>query len=110
MHIVRLYISTPYTLLCFVHIYLVPDKVWRINLDAAAEARDASSFDTDERWWDQVDLSKLILASNKLVSVSDDIKLLTALTVLDVRITTNIASRVIHCCDKLVVEMYFKVF
>ena len=55
-----------------------------MNLDAAAESREASTFDTDERWWDQEPLSKLLLASNKLQSISDDIKLLEALKALDV--------------------------
>ena len=45
-----------------------------------------SSFDAqgDDRWWEQVDLVKLILASNQLTELSPDIKLLPALTVLDV--------------------------
>lgn len=41
------------------------------------------SGDTD-RWWEQTDLTKLLLASNQLTQLSDDIRLLPALTVLDV--------------------------
>lgn len=66
---------------------IVPEKVWRVNLDAAAESREAS-FDTDERWWDQVELNKLILASNKLQTISENVKLLTALNNLDVSAST----------------------
>jgi len=38
----------------------------------------------DDRWWEQVDLTKLILASNALDCLSEDIQLLPALVVLDV--------------------------
>ena len=62
----------------------MPDKVWRVNLDAATESREAGSFDSDERWWDQVELNKLILASNKLQTISENVKLLSALNNLDV--------------------------
>ena len=57
-------------------------------MDAAAESREASTFDTDERWWDQEPLSKLILASNKIQAISDEVKLLNALKALDVTTTT----------------------
>ena len=40
--------------------------------------------DNDFRWWDQVEIQKLILASNKIKIVPKDIKALTALTTLDV--------------------------
>ena len=40
----------------------------------------------DDRWWEQVDLTKLILASNALDSLSADIQLLPALVTLDVGI------------------------
>jgi len=61
----------------------VPEKVWRINLDAAADAREVS-FESSDRWWDQNPLSKLILASNKLTALSPDVRLLPALLSLDV--------------------------
>ncbi|NXP15060.1 LRC40 protein, partial [Thinocorus orbignyianus] len=62
----------------------VPQQVWRINLDTPEEAHQNLSFGAADRWWEQTDLTKLILASNKLQCLSEDIKLLPALTVLDV--------------------------
>ncbi|XP_062437325.1 leucine-rich repeat-containing protein 40 isoform X2 [Rhea pennata] len=62
----------------------VPQHVWRINLDTPEEAHQNLSFGAADRWWEQVDLTKLILASNKLQCLSEDVKLLPALTVLDV--------------------------
>ena len=59
----------------------VPENVWRINLDT--DKRVDYSFDSKERWWDQADLTKLILASNALTSLPADIANLPALTVLD---------------------------
>ncbi|KAH0618507.1 hypothetical protein JD844_017783 [Phrynosoma platyrhinos] len=64
--------------------YVVPLHVWRINLDTPEEAQQNLSFGAADRWWEQTDLTKLILSSNKLKCLSDDIKLLPALTVLDV--------------------------
>ena len=61
----------------------VPDKVWKINLDIPEEAKNVSLANNDERWWDQVDLRKLILASNKLKEIPSGIKNLPALTVVD---------------------------
>ncbi|NWY03020.1 LRC40 protein, partial [Nothoprocta ornata] len=62
----------------------VPQHVWRINLDTPEEAHQNLSFGAADRWWEQVDLTKLILASNKLQCLSEDVRLLPALTVLDV--------------------------
>ncbi|EDV23314.1 uncharacterized protein TRIADDRAFT_27850 [Trichoplax adhaerens] len=63
----------------------VPDDVWRINLDAS-KSQQSSSMDNDQdRWWDQVELSKLDLSSNQLKAISDDVKLLNALVALDIR-------------------------
>ncbi|NXG14943.1 LRC40 protein, partial [Grallaria varia] len=62
----------------------VPAHVWRINVDPPEEAQQNLSFAAADRWWEQVDLSKLILASNQLQSLSEDVQLLPALTVLDV--------------------------
>ncbi|XP_061859809.1 leucine-rich repeat-containing protein 40 [Colius striatus] len=62
----------------------VPQRVWRINLDTPEEAHQNLSFGAADRWWEQIDLTKLILASNKLQSLSEDVKLLPALTILDV--------------------------
>jgi len=62
----------------------VPQHVWRINLDPPEEARQNLSFGAADRWWEQTDLTKLVLASNKLRGLSEDIGLLPALAVLDV--------------------------
>ncbi|KAG8132531.1 hypothetical protein E2320_010377 [Naja naja] len=62
----------------------VPLHIWRINLDTPEEAHQNLSFTGADRWWEQTDLNKLILSSNKLQCLSDDIKLLPALTVLDI--------------------------
>uniref|UniRef100_A0A8C5WIY2 Leucine-rich repeat-containing protein 40 n=1 Tax=Leptobrachium leishanense TaxID=445787 RepID=A0A8C5WIY2_9ANUR len=62
----------------------VPASVWRINLDTPEEAHQNVSFGGADRWWEQTDLTKMILASNKLQSLSEDLKLLPALVVLDV--------------------------
>lgn len=67
-----------------VFVYVVPQHVWRINLDTPEEAHQNLSFGAADRWWEQTDLTKLILASNKLQCLSEDVKLLPALTVLDV--------------------------
>ncbi|KAL8607179.1 hypothetical protein ACOMHN_009573 [Nucella lapillus] len=62
----------------------VPESVWRINLDVPEEARSVSLDNTDERWWEQVELTKLILASNALAFLGEGLGQLPALTVLDV--------------------------
>ncbi|NXD02540.1 LRC40 protein, partial [Certhia familiaris] len=62
----------------------VPQHVWRINLDTPEEAQQNLSFGAADRWWEQTDLTRLILASNKLQSLSEDVQLLPALTLLDV--------------------------
>lgn len=63
----------------------VPDKVWRVNLDVPPEAMNVSLDSAeDDKWWEQVDLTKLILASNKLTEISAQIVQLPALAVLDV--------------------------
>ena len=59
--------------------------MWKINIDTSAGG--VVEFDTSgsEHWWDQTDLVKVILADNFLKELSEDIKLLPSLTVLDVR-------------------------
>ena len=60
-------------------------QVWRINLDVPEEGKSVSLDTGDgDRWWEQVDLRKLILASNKLKELSSEIRNLPALNVLDV--------------------------
>lgn len=63
----------------------VPHEVWRINIDVPEEGKD-DSLDTGpgNRWWEQTDLTKLILASNQLKDISPDIVNLPALAVLDI--------------------------
>ncbi|KAI1236927.1 Leucine-rich repeat-containing protein 40, partial [Lamprotornis superbus] len=61
-----------------------PEHVWRINVDPPEEAQQNLSFGAADRWWEQTDLTKLILASNKLQSLSEDVQLLPALSTLDV--------------------------
>ncbi|KAK3612678.1 hypothetical protein CHS0354_042204 [Potamilus streckersoni] len=64
---------------------LVPESVWKINIDVPEETKTDFSMDsTEDRWWEQTELTKLILASNCLTSLSEDIAQLPALTVLDV--------------------------
>ncbi|XP_018432379.1 PREDICTED: leucine-rich repeat-containing protein 40 isoform X2 [Nanorana parkeri] len=62
----------------------VPVSVWRMNVDPPEEAHANVGFDGTDRWWEQTELTKLILASNKLQSLSEDIRLLPAMVVLDV--------------------------
>ncbi|XP_075413405.1 leucine-rich repeat-containing protein 40 [Tenrec ecaudatus] len=62
----------------------VPQCVWRINVDIPEEANQNLSFGATERWWEQTDLTKLIISNNKLQSLPDDLRLLPALTVLDI--------------------------
>ena len=53
-------------------------------MDVAEESRSMSLENPDDRWWDQTDLTKLILASNAITDLGDGIQNLAALTVLDV--------------------------
>ena len=64
----------------------VPSAVWRLNVDPPSQDSASGSFGSDDndRWWEQTELVKLILAGNGLTVLSEDIRLLPALTVLDV--------------------------
>ncbi|PVD23047.1 hypothetical protein C0Q70_16309 [Pomacea canaliculata] len=62
----------------------VPENVWRINTDIPEETRSVSLDNTEERWWEQTELTKLILASNMLKGLGEGLSQLSALTVLDV--------------------------
>lgn len=55
-----------------------------LNIDEPAEAQENVSFGGSDRWWEQTDLTKLLLSSNQLTQLSEDIKLLPALNTLDV--------------------------
>lgn len=64
--------------------FQVPENVWRINTDIPEETRSVSLDNTEERWWEQTELTKLILASNMLKGLGEGLTQLPALTVLDV--------------------------
>ena len=54
----------------------VPERVWTLmELDREeTEAAGQRSMDnTEENWWDMVDLTKLILACNKISTISDKV-------------------------------------
>lgn len=64
----------------------VPERVWTLmELDREeTEAAGQRSMDnTEENWWDMVDLTKLILACNKISTISDKISNLGSLLILD---------------------------
>ncbi|XP_035032497.1 leucine-rich repeat-containing protein 40 [Hippoglossus stenolepis] len=61
----------------------VPQNVYRLNIDTPEEAQQNVGFGASDRWWEQTDLTKLLLSSNKLTQLSDDIRLLPGLTTLD---------------------------
>lgn len=57
----------------------IPEKVWKLNLPPS----EGAEFDGDDRWWDQVELRKLNLSSNRLSVISANIKNFNALISLD---------------------------
>ncbi|KAK7889146.1 hypothetical protein WMY93_024706 [Mugilogobius chulae] len=61
----------------------VPQSVYRLNVDPPEEAQDAVSFGGSDRWWEQTELTKLLLSSNQLTELSEDLRLLPALITLD---------------------------
>ncbi|XP_037530631.1 leucine-rich repeat-containing protein 40 [Nematolebias whitei] len=61
----------------------VPQSVYRLNTDTPEEAQQDISFGGSDRWWEQTDLTKLLLSSNQLSHLSDDIRLLPGLITLD---------------------------
>uniref|UniRef100_A0A3B4BKZ5 Disease resistance R13L4/SHOC-2-like LRR domain-containing protein n=1 Tax=Periophthalmus magnuspinnatus TaxID=409849 RepID=A0A3B4BKZ5_9GOBI len=58
-------------------------NVYRLNVDPPEEAQQAVSFGGSDRWWEQTDLTKLLLSSNQLTTLSEELRLLPALTTLD---------------------------
>ncbi|GFR82517.1 leucine-rich repeat-containing protein 40 [Elysia marginata] len=62
----------------------VPESVWTIQEDTPEEARVVSMDNNEDKWWDTVELTKLILASNTLSCLDEKLGNLSALTVLDV--------------------------
>lgn len=65
--------------------------MYRINTDTPEEAQQSVSFGESDRWWEQTDLTKLLLSSNQLTQLSDDIRLLPGLTTLDVSNTASVS-------------------
>jgi hypothetical protein len=63
---------------------IVPENVWTVQEDVPEEAKCVSMDNTDDKWWETLDLTKLILASNRLSSLGEGLRNLVALTVLDV--------------------------
>ncbi|XP_054452498.1 leucine-rich repeat-containing protein 40 [Anoplopoma fimbria] len=61
----------------------VPQDVYRLNIDTPEEFHQNVSFGASDRWWEQTDLTKLFLSSNQLTQLSDDIRLLPGLIILD---------------------------
>jgi len=65
----------------------VPTKVWTIGELDKEEQRKVSQISmdsqSDENWWEQVDMTKLILACNKISEISPQISNLLSLQVLD---------------------------
>jgi len=67
----------------------VPDKVWKL-MDLTDEEQKTLSRgvslqeDVEDNWWEHVDLTKLILASNKISTISPQVANLIALTTLDI--------------------------
>lgn len=62
----------------------VPKSVLNINIEQCPDARNFTLDGNNERWWDQTDLTKLIMANNCMKTLPDDIRLLHALQVLDI--------------------------
>ena len=60
-------------------LYLVPESVWTIN-----EKSDIDDNGDNFKWWDQANLTKLILASNKLRVIPRNAQSLNSLVILDV--------------------------
>ena len=59
----------------------------------------------DDRWWEQVDLTKLILASNALDHLSEDIRLLPALVAFDVGIESHLAMQFVRLLCQIVLTV-----
>ena len=55
----------------------VPERVWTIlelDQEEAKAAGQRSMDNNEENWWDMVDLTKLILACNKISNISDKVR------------------------------------
>lgn len=70
--------------------------MYRVN----EEAQQNVSFGASDRWWEQTDLTKLLLSSNQISQISEDIRLLPALVTLDVSVTnTSVMLCYENCCS-----------
>ena len=55
----------------------VPDRVWTIlelDQEETKAAGQRNMDNSEENWWDMVDLTKLILACNKISTISDKVR------------------------------------
>lgn len=62
----------------------IPNDVYKINLAEKPDETSVSFEQSDQSWWDDVFLSKLILTANSIVNISEDISFLDKLSYLDV--------------------------
>ena len=79
-------------LLCVIYLFshyrkikIIPPKLWRLNIDPPPPEGASGSFEAEERWWDQVELTRLDLSSNDIHELSEDIENFNSLVTLDVR-------------------------
>lgn len=79
--------------------------MYRLNIDTPEEAQQNVSFGESDRWWEQTDLTKLLLSSNHLTQLSDDIRLLSGLTTLDVS-NANSVRTLTHLLNYQVIQIY----
>ena len=77
-------------LLCVIYLFshyrkikIIPPKLWRLNINPPEVAN--GLFEAEERWWDQVELTRLDLSSNDIHELSEDIENFNSLVTLDVR-------------------------
>lgn len=84
----------------------VPASVYRINCEAAEDGQQSLFCGDSERWWEQTDLTKLYLSSNQLTHLSEDIRLLPALTVLDVSQSSSASAS--ETCPGVAEAVYVK--
>ena len=61
----------------------IPSKVLRINVDKFEEETN-EDHENGFKWWQQIDMQKLILASNKITEIPKDIQFLESLVTFDV--------------------------
>lgn len=81
---VKVTVDSGLALQFLVRVVSVPQNVYRINCEPAEEGQQSLFCGDSDRWWEQTDLTKLCLSSNQLTHLSEDIRLLPALSVLDV--------------------------